>query len=508
MAERTTRLSLLAPLAIGLAAVAGLGPLLWLAVQQGRGFGADPYVWAVLGFTLWQAALSTVLSLVLGLAGARLLARRQFAGKSLLMALLAVPQALPSIVVVLALVTVYGQAGLLPGLLPLYGLGGILLAQVFFNAPLALRMALQSLEDIPPESLRLADSLGFDGWSRWRIVEWPALRPIVPRVAALIFLLCAASFVIVLSFGGPSATTLEVAIYQSLRMDFDPSRTLTLVALQVALCLVLTLAAGRAALLPAVLPRVRRVPVSPARMDGVGMAGLALTLLLVVPPLAMLCLSGVLHLVLSAQLLRASVTSLMIALPSAALAVLLAGGLARISLVHGSGNALAGIMALMAYIVPPAVLATGWFLLMQRFDPGSVGILCVIMVLNALMALPFAAALLFPALARVEAETGRLASQLGLAGWTRFQVIELPLLRPVLAQAFVLAFVMSFGDLTAVTLLGNGDIITLPSLIAQEMGHYRGAAAEGTALVLAMLCLCGSLLAQWLGQDKMVGAAG
>ena len=63
----------------------------------------------------------------------------------------------------------------------------------------------------------------------FRLVEWPQLRAALPGVALLIFLLCAASFAVVLTLGGgPRATTLEVAIYQSLRADFDPQRAAAL----------------------------------------------------------------------------------------------------------------------------------------------------------------------------------------------------------------------------------------------------------------------------------------
>ena len=52
------------------------------------------------------------------------------------------------------------------------------------------------------------------------------MRAALPGVAGLIFMLCMTSFTIVLTLGGgPAATTLEVAIYQSLRFDFDPARS-------------------------------------------------------------------------------------------------------------------------------------------------------------------------------------------------------------------------------------------------------------------------------------------
>lgn len=106
-----------------------------------------------------------------------------------------------------------------------YGLQGILLAHVFFNMPMATRLFLQALENIPGEQRQIAAQLGMRGWSFFRFVEWPWLRRQIAPVAALIFMLCFASFATVLSLGGgPQATTIELAIYQALSYDYDPPR--------------------------------------------------------------------------------------------------------------------------------------------------------------------------------------------------------------------------------------------------------------------------------------------
>jgi thiamine transport system permease protein len=119
-----------------------------------------------------------------------------------------------------------------------YGLQGILLAHVFFNMPMAARLLLQALEQIPGEQRQLAAQLGMRGWSFFRYVEWPWLRRQIPPVAALIFMLCFASFATVLSLGGgPQATTIELAIYQALSYDYDPGRAALLALIQMICCL-------------------------------------------------------------------------------------------------------------------------------------------------------------------------------------------------------------------------------------------------------------------------------
>ena len=159
---------------------------------------------------------------------------------------MALPLGLPALVGVLGIVEVFGQRGwanrLLAGLgldsrLEIYGLAGILIAHVFFNMPLAARMVLSGLEAIPHESERLSAQLAFTPVQHWRHVEWPAVRQVLPGALLLVFMLCAASFTIVLTLGGgPSATTLEVAIYQALRFDFDPGQAVVLALLQLLLC--------------------------------------------------------------------------------------------------------------------------------------------------------------------------------------------------------------------------------------------------------------------------------
>ena len=154
---------------------------------------------------------------------------------------------LPVLVAVFGLLSVYGREGWLAQLCALlgveyrfspYGLQGILLAHVFFNLPLATRLLLQALENIPGEQRQLSAQLGIEGWHFFRLVEWPRLRRQILPAAALIFMLCFASFATVLSLGGgPQATTIELAIFRALSYDYDPGRAALLALLQMGCCL-------------------------------------------------------------------------------------------------------------------------------------------------------------------------------------------------------------------------------------------------------------------------------
>lgn len=490
---------------LGTALLAGFLPVLWLGAVKGPA-RLDPYVLRVLNFTILQAGLSTAISIALGLPLARALARQQFAGRGLVVRLLNVPLALPAIVVIIGIVEIYGQRGWLGGLFEIYGLQGILLAHVFFNAPLAARLLLASFERIPPESWKLAAQLGFGSGAIWRCVEWPQVRGSLAGIALLIFLLCASSFAVVLTLGGgPNATTLEVAIYQALRADFDPARAASLALVQLALCVSLALLAqhwgGVMKGWPALGTAQRRFDGRDSLSRIADFALITLGLALLLPPLAALTVSGVANLDPGMAFLPSLATSLMLGAASAALAFATVWPLAQMAARNGRWRRWAGLAVLASWIIPPAVLATGWFiLLVARADltglaPG------LVIAMNAMMTLPFVFQTLSPAVAQQAEAHDRLCASLGLAGFNRFRLIDLPALKRPIGLSLIMAFILSLGDLTAISLFGSQDLVTLPALIYRQMGSYRFDAAIGTALLLGLLVLaCSALAERWSRQ--------
>jgi thiamine transport system permease protein len=497
MAERRQPIGAGLALATVVAAVAaGLVPVARLAIDIGFS-GATPfdaYLWRIVRFTALQAGLSAAISLIFGLVVALALAHSRFWGRTLLLRLYALPMALPAITVVLGIVEVYGRSGWLG--LNIYGLSGILLAHVFFNMPLAARLLLQRLEAIPPENWRLAAELGFGPLSRFRFVEWPALRAALGGTFALIFLLCAASFAVVLTLGGgPQATTLEVAIYQALRFDFDPARATTLAIVQLVLSGLLAALAWRAAQAMEAAPPLRTLAVPPNELGLIGNIGLGAVILIAVlfvgAPVFAILLGGIAGDFEWNAIIHALTTSLLIAISAAGLCLFLAWHLSR----PGFGS-ITGVAANLGLIVPPAVLATGWFLAALGLGISRSAAAFLVIAMNALMALPFAVGTLAPARAQAALQHDRLCDGLSLSGWTRFRLVDFAVLRKPLGLAVGLSFAASLGDLTAVTFFGSQDLITLPALIYAQMGSYRTEAAAATALVLSLFSLAAITLAE------------
>ncbi|AXF77270.1 thiamine/thiamine pyrophosphate ABC transporter permease ThiP [Erwinia tracheiphila] len=470
----------------------------------------DDYLWHVLRFSFFQALLSATLAVLPAIPLARALGRRHFWGRETLLRLCAMTLVLPVLVVIFGILSVYGRSGWLATLCSLlgvhytfspYGLQGILLAHVFFNLPLAARLLLQALEHIPDEQRKLAAQLGIRGWHHFRLVEWPWLRRQILPTAALIFMLCFASFATVLALGGgPKATTLELAIFQSLSFDFDPARAALLALLQILCCLGLVVFSQR---LNKALPGGSasdtgwRNPEDSIAAKITDMTIVVAVLLLLLPPLLAVAADGINQglpgILRQPALWQATLTSLRVALGAGMLSVVLTMMLLwtsrelRLKQRRWMGQTLE-LSGLLILAMPGIVLATGFFLLFNDtvgLHPSTEG---MVIFTNALMAVPYAMKVLENPLYDTAARYNLLCLSLGVSGWNRLWLIELRALRRPIAQAMAFACVLSVGDFGVVALFGNENFRTLPFWLYQQIGAYRSAEGAVTALLLLLLC--------------------
>ncbi|MEM7124345.1 MAG: thiamine/thiamine pyrophosphate ABC transporter permease [Pseudomonadota bacterium] len=504
---------------LGLAVVA-LAALLHAAPSgSGMSTGIDSYVWRVLRFTLLQASLSTLLSVGLAIPVARAMARRpRFPGRQVLLGLFGLPLVMPVIVAVFGLAAIYGQNGIVNDAIAwtglarqqiLYGLGGILIAHVFFNLPLSVRLLLLAWQAIPGESWRLASQFGMSGWQIFRLIEWPRLREVVPGVAVLVFLLCFTSFAVVLTLGGgPQNATLEVAIYQSLRLDFDIPRAVVLAVLQVVLCAFLAtalLTLARTAEGGATLARdVARPDRHHLVARIVDTTMLALAALFVVAPLIAVVVAGLMGPLIDVlqlpSLWQATARSLFVGVGGGLLALLLGTALlvttrdlkyrrwrprlaARLELL-GSLN----------LVVSPTVLGAGLFVLLLPFADVLGLALWLVIIVNGIIFVPYVLRTVGPRFYRVSEDHDRLCASLGIKGINRLRLVEWPAIRRPAALGLAIAGALSLGDLTAIALFGSRDTETLSLMLYRSMAAYRMDQAAVIALVLAVVCLTVFLL--------------
>ena len=492
-------------LAVLLLVVLVFGTLLAVTLRADGGRGLGPSDWAAIRFTLWQAALSAAISVVLAIPVARALARRDFPGRRVLVTLLGAPFILPIIVAVLGLIAVFGRNGVFNAVLgvfgfepiSIYGYHGVILAHVFFNLPLASRLILQGWLSIPAERFRLAASLGMGPCDIARTVERPMLREVIPGAFLVIFLICLTSFAVALALGGgPRATTVELAIYEAFKFDFDLGRAAMLALIQFAMGAGAALIAFRisvpgnmgAGLDRAVQRwddnRVQRI------LDAAAVTLASLFLLL---PLTMVIVDGVPGLLsLPKSVFQAAFRSLLVAFGSAFLTLTLALPIAVLVVQRSAW--LAEGLGYLTIAASPLVVGTGLFLILFPIVKPSDLALPVTAVVNAAMSLPFALRAIVPALRTVERDYGALADGMGLHGLTRLRLLWLPRLRRPLGFALGLAAALSMGDLGVIAMFADPQGVTLPLQLYRLMGAYRMDDAAAAAVLLLGL----SLLLFWI----------
>ncbi|WP_273840245.1 thiamine/thiamine pyrophosphate ABC transporter permease ThiP [Providencia rettgeri] len=473
---------------------------------------SDSYLWHVIGFTFWQAFLSAIFSVLPAIFLARALYRRRFWGRTLFIRLCAMTLVLPVLVAVFGILSVYGQTGWLAKIchwigveyrFSPYGLKGILLAHIFFNMPLATRMLLQSLENIAIEQRQMSAQLGFNEWQQFRILEWPYLRRQILPTAALIFMLCFASFATVLALGGgPAATTIELAIYQALNYDFDLGRATILALIQLFFCIGLMFVCQKINNLFSVGFSHQTQWVDPAdnlfrRIRDCLLIAAAMLLLL--PPLLAVVFDGLNGQLLSVlqqpALWQATKTSLFIALCAGVVCVTLTLMLLwssrelrlRQAVRLGQAIELSGLIIL---AMPGIVLATGFFIFFNETIGLPESPYPLVIMTNALLAIPYALKVLENPMRDTAERYNPLCQSLALTGFNRFKIIELKTLRKPIAQALAFACVISVGDFGIVALFGNENFRTLPYYLYQQIGAYRTNDGAVTAMLLLLLCFC------------------
>jgi thiamine transport system permease protein len=201
-----------------------------------RGLGVDQIgdtlrsqpTWRVVWFTVWQAAVSTVATLVLGLFPTWAIARFTFPGRRLLSGALTAVFVLPTVVVGAAFVAV------LPGSLE-RSVWAIVGAHVVFNLAVVVRTVGATWELLPDDLEHAAATLGASPWAVFRHVTLPLLRPALAAAAAIVFLFTFTSFGVIRVLGGVGRATIEVEVWRRATQLGDIGRAATLAVLQ--LCL-------------------------------------------------------------------------------------------------------------------------------------------------------------------------------------------------------------------------------------------------------------------------------
>jgi thiamine transport system permease protein len=483
-----------------------------------------------LEFTFYQATLSTLLTFALGIPSAFLFARYDFRGRSFLRALTAIPFMLPTVVVAAAFNSLLGSRGWLnihlEDPIPFIGtLTAILVAHVFYNTTIVIRVVGNALSRLDPKLEQAARALGANSWRVWWNVTLPLLRPSLLAAGLLVFLFDFTSFGVILLLGGTNFSTLEVEIYlRVLKLPNLPLAAL-LSMIQLMFTLIFSILYSRVIAQTTVQTAPRFSPLRHPQKISEKIFATVFVLLLssfFLLPLASLPLRSMIRLEADRgqrSEVQYGVTSdyyrelfinrrgsLFYVPPiSAALNSLgFAGVTVLFSLILGfpAAFALARPTALEKFLDPLLILPLGASAVMLGLGfilsfGRALASPIFIPIAHTLIALPFVIRALQPAIASIPQRLHQAATVLGASPFHVWRTVDLPILSRATLTAATFAFTISLGEFGAALLLSRPDHPTIPVAISRFLSQPGGlnyGQAMAMSTILMAITVLGILL--------------
>lgn len=315
--------------------------------------------------------------------------------------------------------------------------------------------------------------------------------------------------------GGPKSTTIELAIYQAIKFDFDLQTGALLAMWQMLLCGVLAISVQKLSKpLSVTSGSLKPLPMysDSRKAKAWDTIWIGLVMMLVLPPLTMVVLSGLnskVFIVLSdGRFWNAVLSSLQVALLASISALLLGAAILSTSRVwrlkkqhfRADKIELAGTIIL---VTPGLVISTRLFLLIREIADVFSLAFWIVVAVNCLMALPYVIKTLSLPMYQLVQQYQYLTASLGIRGWNHFRLMEWRALRKPFAHAFAISFMLSMGDLSAIALFGSQEFRTLPLYLFQLLGSYQMEAAAVVSLCLLLLSVLSFSLVEALFKQRV-----
>ncbi|MGB3303816.1 MAG: iron ABC transporter permease [Gordonia sp. (in: high G+C Gram-positive bacteria)] len=465
--------------------------------------------WDLLWITLAQAAVSAVLAVLVAAPIVWLLATVQLPGSALLRIIVTVPFVLPTVVVGVAF------RALLTGPLSFLGIDGgwaaIILAHIFLNVAVVVRVVTAAWQQVDPRTVEASRTLGATASRAFVDVVMPRIVPAIAASAALVFLFCSTSYGVVVILGNGTARTLETEIYQQAVGYFRIPEAVTLSMLQIAVV--------ACALLLARIVGGRSTVSGPMAVGRAhhrrprGFAWVAVVTILVwiavwqLLPLAALLVRSVrpdgrrwtvdgYRALTDATYGDSAFVAMKYSLTSGLAAMVISvivGSLIALSVTRGGGwpAQIAALIAVLPLGVSAVTLGFGYLLVVSKLPADLAQSPLVIPAVQALLAIPVVAGIMIPALNQVPPRLRDAARTLGAGPLRVIVSVDFRLTIRSLCAAAGFAFVMAIGEFGATRFLASADTTTLPVLIGSLMGR-PGQDNLATAMAASVLLVAAS----------------
>jgi thiamine transport system permease protein len=453
-------------------------------------------------FTLWQATVSTVLTVAAALPLTWVVSTFDFPGRRWVMAIVTVPFVLPSVVVASAFIALDLRDSVT----------AILLAHVFFNVSVVVRTVTTVWARLDRTPVDAARTLGASPIQAFRRVTFPLLAPSVAAASSIVFLLCFTSFGIILLLGGLRYRTIEVEIYQRVTTFLDLPAAGSLALLQLVGITSVMIAYARLQ-----ERRSRHLPLraesqvlrSPRGHERTAMWTItaATVGLVLVPPAVLVARSFrsnaagwrflIDPVVLAIDPAAAMSNSLRAAAIAAVLAVAI--GVPAAMVVARSAprwGRWLDVVVMLPLGTSAVTIGLGFLIALDRpvdlrTSPWLVPIA------HALVAIPFVVRAVLPTIRSIRTVLRDAAAVLGASPRRVWRSIDLPLMSRAVAVAGGFAAAVSLGEFGATAFIVRPATITIPTLIYRLLGRPGAVTFSGAMAmsVILMVMVAGLVMA-------------
>ena len=491
--------------------------------------------------TLLLATLCAIFSTGLGLAFALIATRTSFPFKRILRALSVLPIITPPFVIGLGLILLFGRSGLVNQLLEwafhiqptrwIYGLQGVLVAQVFAFTPIAFLVLIGVVEGVSPSMEEAAQTLRADRWRTFVDVSLPLMRPGIANAFLISFIESIADFGNPIILGGNFGVLSTEVFFSVVGAQLDQGRAATLGIVLLVFALAAFLLQRRAlggkvytALsgkgdsgLPTPLSDGTRRFCYAVALPWIGLTVVIYAMAFVggfvetwgrdyTPTLKHYVKAfgvewgpnGILWAGAAWNSFWTTVKLSAIAAPlTAALGILTAYLLTRQKFV---GQSAFEFGTMLSFVIPGTVIGVSYILAFNVPPIEITGTALVLIVCNIFRNMPVGVRAGMAAMSQIDGSLDEASTTLGARGFTVLRTILLPLLKPAVVAALVYSFVRAMTTVSAVIFLVSAEYEWATTYIINRVvnGDYGVAIAYSAVLIMLML------VAIWIIQ-KLVG---
>lgn len=496
--------------------------------------------------TLILGLLSAIFATALGLALALLVARTDFKLKKALRALSILPIITPPFVVGVAIIVLFGRSGVITvevaewiGVRPgrwVYGLPGILLAQVLAFTPVTFLVLLGTLEAINPTLEEASGTLGASPFATFRKITWPLLRPGLAAAFLLAFIESLADFGNPLVLGGGFDVLSTRIFFAVVGAQYDLGNAATLAIVLLGLTLVAFWAqtrwvgqaryvtvtgksdAGRTTPVPVWVRFAAIAAVVPFVLFTFGVYSIVL-LGGFVTDVGRLDLTLTFDHLWTAfsfefgahglQLYGSAWDSLVTTLQVSALSAPLTMGIGILTawLVmrqNFTGKRVFEFGTMLSFAIPGTVVGVSYIVAFNVPPIDMTGTMIILVICFMFRNMPVGMRAGMAALAQIDRSMEEASQTMGASGARTLQRVVIPLIRPAIFTALVYAFVTAMTAMSAVIFLVSAryNMATAYIMGRVENGEYALAIAYSAVLMIVMV-VCVSVIQRLVGRRQL-----